>query len=229
MFIYKTTNKINNKQYIGLCTRDDKNYLGSGKLLKLAIIKYGRDNFVREVLEECDTFEQLLEKEIYWINYYDAVNNENFYNLSIGGYAGNAILVKEYWDSMTKEERKYARKWNGHFTNLDQTGDKHISKNSNEWCEKVATGVKNTWDNYTVEERSARGKIISKSRKESGIAKGNKNPLFGRSIVTERNLKWYTNGINTIYVTEGAQPEHYYRGRTIKPSFKTQRVNDDIV
>lgn len=44
---------------------------------------------------------------------------------------------------------------------------------------------------------------------------GIKNPMYGRSIVTEQNLKWYTNGIKTIFVTEGTEPTGYIRGRKI--------------
>lgn len=44
-FIYKTTNTINGKSYIGLCSSAKRfeNYLGSGVLLKQAIKKYGAD------------------------------------------------------------------------------------------------------------------------------------------------------------------------------------------
>jgi hypothetical protein len=44
---------------------------------------------------------------------------------------------------------------------------------------------------------------------------GTKNGMFGRSAITEGNLKWYHNGTNTIYVTEGTEPEGYVRGRLL--------------
>lgn len=216
MFIYKTTNKVNGKKYIGLCTRDDEDYLGSGKLIKEAIRKYGKKNFEREILEECDDFDALCEREIYWINKYDAVNNDNFYNLSYGGSAGDSKLLKEYWSSMTPEQRKRSRNWKPHFKGLDQTGDNHISKKDPDWTEKVSVAVKQTWDSYTDKERKKRGAITSKRRKELGVAKGKKNPMFGRSAVTEQNLKWYTNGTDNLYISEGTQPADYRRGRTMK-------------
>jgi len=40
--------------------------------------------------------------------------------------------------------------------------------------------------------------------------------MHGRSAVTEKNLKWYTNGTNNLYITENTQPDGYSRGRTIK-------------
>ncbi len=73
--------------------------------------------------------------------------------------------------------------------------------------------TKESWDSYTEEERAARGKVTSEGRIKSGCAKGEKNPMYGRSAVAEQNLKWYCNGEKTIYVTEGTQPEGYWRGR----------------
>lgn len=50
--IYKTTNIVNNKIYIGLHSTDnlEDGYIGSGNILKQAIKKYGKDKFTREVL-----------------------------------------------------------------------------------------------------------------------------------------------------------------------------------
>ena len=42
---------------------------------------------------------------------------------------------------------------------------------------------------------------------------GDKNPMYGRSIVKEKNLKWYNNTIKEIYVTEGMQPSNFIEGR----------------
>lgn len=95
-FIYITTNRINGKRYIGQRKYDRtgkwKDYLGSGIYLKNAINKYGKENFTKEIIEECETKDKLNEQEKYWISFYDAVNNENFYNISNGGDGGNTII-----------------------------------------------------------------------------------------------------------------------------------------
>jgi len=67
MHVYKTTNLINNKIYIGQEKGNDINYLGSGKILKLAIKKYGVENFKKEILQTCTNQKELNESEIYWI------------------------------------------------------------------------------------------------------------------------------------------------------------------
>lgn len=87
MIIYKTTNLINNKFYIGKDAKNTKSYLGSGKVLKQAIQKYGKENFKKEILEYCTDLEHLDEREIYWIDKYNAL--EVGYNLTEGGTGGD--------------------------------------------------------------------------------------------------------------------------------------------
>lgn len=45
--------------------------------------------------------------------------------------------------------------------------------------------------------------------------KGENNSMHGRSIVREKKLRWYNNGKDNIYVSEGTQPNDYYPGRII--------------
>ena len=63
--IYKTTNNLNNKIYIGYHSTDNltDDYLGSGKILNEAINKYGIQNFSKEILYVFPTKEEALEKE----------------------------------------------------------------------------------------------------------------------------------------------------------------------
>lgn len=88
MVIYKTTNLVNGKQYIGKDTKNKPSYLGSGVILKKAIKKYGKENFKKEIIEVCSTHEELKEREEYWLNYYDAGVNEMFYNKHNHSYGG---------------------------------------------------------------------------------------------------------------------------------------------
>lgn len=81
--VYKTVNTINDKYYIGVHTKDDPEYLGSGTHLKRAIKKYGRDNFTRTVIFEGTTEECLnLEKMLVNSNF---IKKQTNYNLTEGG------------------------------------------------------------------------------------------------------------------------------------------------
>ncbi len=88
MIVYKTINKINNKFYVGYDTKNDSTYLGSGKILKRAIEKYGRENFVKEILEKCNNEQELVKREIYWIDRLNATNKDIGYNIATGGNGG---------------------------------------------------------------------------------------------------------------------------------------------
>jgi len=87
--VYKTTNKINGKMYVGCHKTLDPNddYIGSGMLLKRAIRKYGRENFVKYVLFVFDSPTAMFEKEREIVNKL-FVEAENTYNLLIGGSGG---------------------------------------------------------------------------------------------------------------------------------------------
>lgn len=89
MIIYKTTNLINGKFYIGKDVKNKNSYLGSGKILKDAIKKYGKENFKKEILEICDSLETLSEREKFWIKELKA--NEIGYNIAEGGTGGRTF------------------------------------------------------------------------------------------------------------------------------------------
>lgn len=87
--IYKITNKLNNKAYIGQSNNIERRFKehqtkgASSRIpLDIAIQKYGKDNFLYEVLEECE-IEQLNEKEKYWITTLET--HLNGYNCNTGG------------------------------------------------------------------------------------------------------------------------------------------------
>lgn len=89
MVIYKTTNLVNNKIYIGKDKFNKKEYLGSGLILNYAIQKYGIQNFKKDIIQMCTTEEELNNAEIYWINYYNSTDKKIGYNIALGGAGGD--------------------------------------------------------------------------------------------------------------------------------------------
>lgn len=89
-YIYKTTNLINNKIYVGQHKTTNDNiddwYIGSGKLLLEAIDKYGKKNFKCEVIEWCNNETELNEREIYYIDLFKSKVTFGNYNISDGGF-----------------------------------------------------------------------------------------------------------------------------------------------
>jgi group I intron endonuclease len=112
--IYKTTNLINNKIYIGQHNSSADNYIGSGLNLNKAIKKYGKENFQREILEHV-TSANVNEREIFWIAELSATDRNIGYNISSGGTGGkiyqgenpfknkkHSIETKEKWSLKRK-------------------------------------------------------------------------------------------------------------------------------
>lgn len=87
--IYKTTNLITSMHYIGYHSTENinDNYLGSGKYLKRAIKKYGKTNFVKEILFVFDNREDALLKEAEIVNREFVLSTDN-YNFKEGGIGG---------------------------------------------------------------------------------------------------------------------------------------------
>lgn len=110
--IYKITNQINGKVYIGQSTdinrrwREHKNSSNKAECLHYplyrAFAKYGLQNFVFEVIEECKV-DELNQKEIFWINKYDSYRNG--YNQTNGGQNASHFnsLNQEKLDLITYE------------------------------------------------------------------------------------------------------------------------------
>ena len=118
--IYKITNKINGKSYIGKSTNINKRWLthrsldygrSPEKTLYKAFIKYGLNNFSFEIIEEMNSkeYEELgNERENYWINYYNTF--QNGYNETLGGDGGRTCEdYREKFGKLTREEVYYLR------------------------------------------------------------------------------------------------------------------------
>lgn len=96
MYIYKITNTVNGKWYIGKHDGSDPNYMGSGKLLKAAYKKYGLKNFQKSIIESCHSIEELNQREKALIAETNAVLDPNSYNLASGGEGGDLSAYIPY-------------------------------------------------------------------------------------------------------------------------------------
>ena len=137
-YIYKVTNLINNKIYIGqrsTCVPYEKDsYIGSGVKLGKAKSKYGKDNFKKELIEICKSIEELNEREIFWIKELCSMNPEIGYNLVAGGRYGIKGFKIIAWNKgipMTEEVKEKLRKsrtgvkpWNYGLHSSDETKKK---------------------------------------------------------------------------------------------------------
>lgn len=101
-YIYKITNIVNNKKYIGKTERDLdtrwQEHIRKAKKyphipLYAAINKYGKEQFTIEMIEQCSS-EELDEREMYWINFYNTYHSHD-YNCTGGGEGGIKPIPEE--------------------------------------------------------------------------------------------------------------------------------------
>ena len=96
--LYKTTNLVNGKYYIGVTNGNNFHYKGSGTALLEAIKLYGHKNFKRETLEVFESERDAFRREAEIVNE-DFVKNRDTYNIKVGGKGG-------YGQLKTEEHRK---------------------------------------------------------------------------------------------------------------------------
>jgi len=208
--IYKITNLINNNAYIGLSINienrwkshrerafdsDNKEY---DKVLYQAFRKYGLENFKWEVLEECKP-EELKEKEIYWINYYNTFKKG--YNATPGGdlvdthgekhpkhklTEKDVIEIRLLWASKTISTREMYYEYQD---KIEKTGFK-----------KVYTWQ--TWKNILPELNTQENREWHRNNSKSYSNPGEKNPKAKISDQQFESIRLrYANGesLRTIY------------------------------
>ena len=207
-YIYKTTNLINKKVYIGQhkSCKFDKNYFGSGVILLKSIKKYGINNFKCEIIEECSSQEELNKEERFWIK---TLKPE--YNISEGGNGGNLGLeinrrisetIKRKWKdgSISHHSNSGFQKgytpWNKGTKGL--CAGWHHSEETKLKLSKLSKGRCASEEQRLNHSRKMKGHFVSsETRRKMSINNAMKNPLYREKARINRikNLKkkhWIT-------------------------------------
>lgn len=219
--VYETTNLINNKIYIGVHKTENLNdgYLGSGVGIKRAITKYGKENFSREVIEFCGSYDDALALEAELVNE-EFISRRDTYNIIKGGYEGfadNAII--------------------GGYASLEQGAGVHgLSKER-----LIELG------NYTVENKLGihgmskednfeAGELGRLRQKENGIGIYSKEwqekyreSNIAKMIETNTGVPWYNDGKNEYKYSKKQQKElSFEEFLTQNPQFKSKRLRINL-
>ena len=187
--IYKVTNKINGKIYIGSHKTKNlnDNYMGSGKYLKHAQEKYGLENFTKEILFVFDTPKQMYDKESEIVNE-DFISEENTYNLKAGGFGGfdyiNATGKNLYGNngktSNVKDDLAKGRKTQ----KQRRVENPEYARSINE---KISGSLKGLPGSFKGKHHTAETKRII-GEKSSIHQKGDGNSQFGTCWITHNTL-----------------------------------------
>lgn len=183
-YIYKITNNINNKIYIGQTIKErptdrfsQHRYLArhfeqekSISYLHQAMAKYGVDNFTFEVIENIEN-DKLNEREQYWITQYNSLVPQG-YNLTIGGEGTSG-----YSRPQTLEEREKRKQSNKQFY-IDHP----------EALQKASEKTKKLWENEEY-----RRKVTESNKRfaqeHPDLNKGQNNPMYGKHHTEEALTK----------------------------------------
>lgn len=218
--IYKITNKIDGKIYIGSHKTNnlEDSYMGSGKYLKRAIEKYGICNFNKEILFVFDNPESMYQKEAELVNE-DFLATQNTYNLKVGGFGGwdyvNASGLNGFKDvDLARNARnlandaiveKYGENWRSIAQQKRSPEDRKQSA-----IKAVETKNQNGYE-YETKQMNTQSAIDKKISTFSKIRHqvGEKNSQHG--------TMWITNGIESrkIHKTDSI-PSGWSPGRKIK-------------
>ena len=205
--VYKITNLVNNKIYVGVHKTDDleDGYMGSGRVIKQAIEKYGIENFNKEVLFDYPTYNEALVKEKEIVSK-EFLEQSNVYNLRRGGNGGfDYINSKLLQNTEANNKARIAR----------------ISKVSNAWKNKYASS-----EEFRNKIRDNYRKGLEKARKQNplGTFKGRhhseqskqkiSDSKKGKQTTSTLGKHWYTNG--QVNILTFKCPNGYHLGRTLK-------------
>ena len=184
-FIYKTTNLLNGKFYVGMHSTNKLNdgYLGSGKRLRYSIKKYGKENFKLEILEFFDSRELLVEREKQLVNE-DLLKDTNCMNLRLGGEGGFIPPDIQLKGSINGNKKH----------NILLKTDINYR---NSYCNKMSNTIKYNYytgrcENFIKKRYNWLGKTHTEETKQKmseakkGKSTGNANSQFG--------TRWITNG-----------------------------------
>lgn len=182
-YIYKTTCNVTGKWYVGMHSTSNENdgYMGSGIRLRRSIRKYGKDNHTKEILEYCNSREELVLREIEIVNF-ELISEDLCTNLREGGTGG-----------FTSEQQK--------LNVVKSNAKQKILREDPEWVknksEKLSLGHKKTYEEGRCEKKyfhdwngknhSAESKqLMSEKRKGTGV--GGQNSQFGTCWITKDGL-----------------------------------------
>lgn len=200
--IYRITNEINGKIYIG--SHKTKNledgYMGSGKYLKYSQEKHGIENFRKEILFVFGNPEAMYAKEAELVNA-DFLAEENTYNLKLGGHGGwdyvNSNLTTEFVTKRAKSGRKaanvrlaakYGANWKKVVSDLGHKKIREIKAEDPEYHKRTSRSMQGRNNPMFGKKHSA-----DTRKKLSATSSGENNSQFGKkwiySVTEKRSIK----------------------------------------
>lgn len=213
-YLYKITNKVNGKIYVGVHKTNnmDDGYMGSGKVITSAIEKYGLDNFSKDILETFENSKDMYAREREVVTE-DFLERNDVYNLRRGGFGGfeyinknpEKFLTEKRLNSLMDNEERL-RRWKEKFEN-----DKDFYDNVIGHMKVITEICKKKYPNGTFfnKKHTEKTKTVISEKAKNRLKDPSKNSQFG--------TMWITNGYkNKKIKTTDQIPENWRKGRICK-------------
>jgi hypothetical protein len=205
-YIYKTTNTITGRYYIGMHSTDnlDDGYMGSGKRLWYSFKKYGKENHVKEILEFLPDRQSLRDREEEIVNL-ELLNEELCMNIQPGG--GGGFINQKHEESFvkagienfnkTKEKREETLKLRRNDPIWVKNRSEKLSKALIEYYKKndgTFKGRKHSPETKQKMSEASKGKGTGKSNSQYGTCWVTKDGL-NKKIKKEDLPNWIDKGL----------------------------------
>ena len=198
--IYKVTNNINGKIYIGSHKTKNVNdgYMGSGKYLTRAYIKHGIENFTKEILFVYDNAKEMYAKEAELVND-QFLLREDVYNLKVGGFGGFDYINSNKLNLVNQIKATLAAQKANKGRPGKPMSEEHKRRLAEINKNKPGTFLGKTHTVETIQK-------MKKMRKGTGIGKTN----------SQFDTMWVTDGIRNKKIKKtDTIPVNWYKGRKI--------------
>jgi hypothetical protein len=220
--VYKITNLVNNRFYIGVhkTTNPFDAYLGSGKMIRRAINKYGKSNFKKDILHIFDNSLDAFQMEANLVETFR--DNPLSYNIAPGGMGGMMqVLLADGKNVCISEQRRRDPTLSSRAIEKAKKVKRELEKDKNsEWYRSMVQNISKARKNSKFPSNFIylnRDQSFQEKRKlafsKSGHGKGQNNSQFG--------TMWITDGSSSIKVPrESSIPDGWRKGRKMPEKYK---------
>ena len=207
ILIYKYTNKINGKIYIGLTTREIKERhrehvsdINDGTHFHNALKKYGVECFSLEIIDNADSHGELKSKEQYWIRFYHSYGDKTRgYNLTLGGDGALGAVLSD------ETKRKLSEGKKGNKSTLFGKKGKYSLHFNMPHTEETKRKMRVAWEKRGPTSEETKQK---RSASLKGKYTGDKNSMHGKTGVknhASRELFCITTGEVFSYMKQATE------------------------